>query len=371
MSENKPLYQQILEYLREKITSRQLLPGQQLPTEFELAEQFGVSRITSKRALEELEKEGYIYRKRGHGSFVSPSVIKTANNGIGKVVSIIFPYHSAEGWVMTYIKGAMDYLNPRGYFLSIHCTGGENERDYLNQLTLDGVGGIIYYPSSTVKNIDILTTLCMNNYPVVTIDKYFDGIPLSHVVSDNFNGEYMLVKHMVELGHRRIAYVCADTINNKSSLRDRYLGYCKALKDHGLEIDQEIIFLDYYTRMIEFKEESKQKEFLREKLKSMIDSGVTAMLAENDVEAITIYKILTEIDVKIPQQVSLAGFDNIELLKHFELPLTTINQNFYEIGKRAAQLVVKSIEEKSYKYVREIIPVELIKGETTASPSTK
>ena len=65
----KPLYLKIFDHLKKEILSNTLQPGERLPTEMELAELFGVSRITSKRALEELEKEGLIYRKRGQGSF--------------------------------------------------------------------------------------------------------------------------------------------------------------------------------------------------------------------------------------------------------------------------------------------------------------
>ena len=99
----KPLYEQIFEHYRDKIVNRELMPGDQLPTEMEMAEIFGVSRITTKRALEELEREGLIYRKRGQGSFVLDLFQKKPNQpGAKNVISIIIPSTSMRGgiWIM-------------------------------------------------------------------------------------------------------------------------------------------------------------------------------------------------------------------------------------------------------------------------------
>lgn len=371
MPNDAPLYVQILNHLKDKINNKHLLPGQQLPTEMELAVQFGVSRITSKKALEELEKEGLIFRKRGLGSFVSFSAARSVGSGMGKVISIIFPYAGVNGWVMSYIKGAMSCLAPKGYYLSIHCTEGneELERSFLKELPNSGVGGIIYYPANTTKNIDILTLMCFNKYPIVTIDKYFEGIPLNSVVADNFAGEYMLAEHMIKLGHRRIAYLASEDIGEKTSLRDRYLGYCKALRDNGILIDFEIASTGYLKELNNPDSESKQMQYLKKKVSFLINLGVTAILSENDIDAILMSRVLSEMNINIPKDISLAGFDNIELLNHLKLSLTTVNQNFYEVGRRAAELVVGMIE-GNYEFKKVVVPIELIVRDTTGAVST-
>ncbi|MEA4888063.1 MAG: GntR family transcriptional regulator [Clostridiaceae bacterium] len=362
----KPLYQVIKDSLSDKINSRQLLPGQQLPTEFELARQFGVSRITSKRALEELEKEGYIRRKRGQGSFVSAQSAKTSSGPINKIISLILPHFHAESWAMAYIKGAMDYLNPRGFFLSIHGTGDVNERAILYQLVHEGVGGIIYYPDYTVSHIDVLTAISMNRIPLVTIDKYYDGLPISSVVSDNYQGEYMAVRHLVELGHSHIALICSSQIGERSSVRDRFLGYCYALRDSGLEIIQDYILDDYFRVMHQYKDQNESHEFLKSRLQSLLQSNVTAMLIENDYEGITIYRLLKEMGVRIPEDLSMIGFDNSEMLVHNGIYMTTINQHFHQIGSKAADLIVAQMDDPDAAPQHIVLPVELIPGKTTA-----
>jgi len=105
--EKKPLYMQIFEHYRQKIINKELLPDDQLPTEMEMAEIFGVSRITTKRALEELERAGLIYRKRGQGSFVLGLYQKKVNEpGTKNVISMIIPATSmqAETWIMLRVQ---------------------------------------------------------------------------------------------------------------------------------------------------------------------------------------------------------------------------------------------------------------------------
>ena len=366
MSTSKPMYMQIIEYLKEKINGKQLLPGQQLPTEMKLATQFGVSRITSKKALEELEREGMIYRKRGQGSFVSYTDAKSNSTGTNKLIAIVFPYRGVNGWVMSYINGVMSYLNPAGYYLSVHCTEGKYsiEREFLNQLPANGIKGIIYYPETSNRNLDLLNSLCMNGYPIVAIDKYFDGLPISSVVSDNFKGEYMLAEHLIKQGHRRIAYIAREDIAESTSLRDRYLAYCKALKDNNIQIDSDIVSTGYLNEISNSYSEQKEKEYLKNKIMQLINGGVTAILTEHDIEGIKLYKTLSEMGIKVPKDISIAGFDDMVILEHISLPLTTVKQDFLEIGRRAACMIVKCIEEGCTN-TKDVVPVELIIRKTT------
>ena len=364
----KPLYLQIKDSLTEKIVSRQLLPGQQLPTEHELARQFGVSRITSKRALEELEKEGFIRRRRGQGSFVTQTANKPAAGSISKIVSLVLPHFHAESWAMAYIKGAMDFLNPKGYFLSIHGTGDMDEQTFLNQLVREGVGGIIFYPDYTNRNISLIAAIGMNRIPLVTIDKYYDGLPISSVVSDNIKGEYMAAQHLIKLGHQQIAMICSSQIGERTSVRDRLLGYCLALQEAGIEIIQDYIVDDTFNAMQQLGSINEQKDYLKGRLSKLIQANVTAMLIENDFEGIAIHKILSEMGVRIPEELSLIGFDNSEMLAHNGIYMTTINQHFHQIGAKAAELVLLQMEDPESGPQHIVLPVELMPGRTTAAP---
>lgn len=361
-SNKKTLYSQVAEYLKNEILQNKLQPGDKLPTELELSKMFGVSRITSKRALDELAKENLIYRKKGQGSFVLPLRERKVEENVPKIIAIVLPTDGTAGRRIEYIRGAMDYLDGKGYYLSVHTTHDDpaKEREYLIRLPLNGIEGIILYPSMRA-NFDVLSTLCIKQYPIVLIDQRFQSLPLSSVVSDNCDGAYQAVSHLIELGHRRIAYIALVQLEDVSSVRERFLGYCKALKDHGIPIDHDIIRvpLSKYTQ-------GETKNRLKNVLYDLLKKGITAIFAEHDYLAILIAKELSNMGVRIPEDVSLVGFDNIEMLEHLEFQLTTIDQDFYQIGKIAAQIVLEAIENGAYKPKEVVVPVKLIKRDTTA-----
>ena len=361
--DQKLLYKQIIDYLKEKINSGEMQPNNKIPTEKELSEQFDVSRITSKRALEELSKEGLIYRIQGSGSFVTPREErnelridnKRSLSAQQKIISMVIPFKSSMGRIIDAISGATDFLNARGYYLGVHNTSRDlyQEKIALTKLIKDGVQGIIYYPLSDSKNLEVLNTLCMNNYPVVSIDKYFESLPLSSVVSDNFSGGYQITSHLINLGHKRIAFVSDAHIEGATSIRDRYFGYCKALRDNGIEIDHDIINIGFFDinknqdpSMVYAKRSDYtiDKKHMMDIIRDLQQHNVTAIQAINDDIGTYFEKVCTEMGIKVPDEMAITGFDNIDISQHVDIPLTTVAQDFYEIGKRAAEIIIEYIE---------------------------
>ena len=374
-TQNKPLYAIIIEYIQRQIEEGQFVPHEQIPTEMELAQQFGVSRITTKRALVELERSGYIYRKRGSGSYVrerqdssevqdreSKEMIPAKN-----IISIVLPYMVENGHV-GYIKGISDYLEATGYYLSLHSTdwNPERERELLNRLPKHGFVGIILYPVSTIYNQDIIHMHHLNGYPLVAIDQFYDGVPVPSVVSDNRNGSYMAARHLIEQGHRRVAYVSSIGIQYRNSVRDRYFGYFQALKDFGLPLDSELVVTDFYRELTSENTHAYYEEVAR----SLMTKGVTAIMMEHDQLALDMMAACYMAGIKVPEQLSIIGFDDIELAQHGEPPLTTIAQDFYEVGKYAAELMVAAIEKRSDLLERPmplIVPVEMKMRQSTSA----
>src|SRR5690625_2761998 len=130
-----PLYGQIIDYLKEQIDDGKILPGGKLPTEQELAELFDVSRITSRRALVELEREGMITRLRGRGSFLTHSAQRKAVRG-QKIIGLLLPFGTSLGGMMHAIQGASELARERGYHLDLHITDRSSamERELIESL---------------------------------------------------------------------------------------------------------------------------------------------------------------------------------------------------------------------------------------------
>lgn len=365
MDERGPLYEKIIKYLKDKITNRELLPGDKLPTEMELAQMFGVSRITSKRALEELRSDGMIYRVKGRGSFVADlqqlqGALGKTNRGLDyrNVIAFVIPFACSNGGIINTIKGASRIASEKGYILDIKYSNNDldEERELLENLYEKGVGGIIFYPISDRKNLEVMNTLSMNEYPIVSIDRYYESVPVSYVVSDNQKGGYDVTKYLLGLGHRKIAFISDNRIEDATSIRSRYFGYCKALKENGLGIRPEFVKNGDLQGL--------HREPAIEILRDLLEKGVTALCCINDYVALFVLQCLKSLDITVPECVSVTGFDNLDISEMTYVPLTTVCQDMEKMGEIAAGYIIDSIEKGKYSYMEKVVPVEMVVRES-------
>jgi len=365
-TKDKPLYQKIIVELRSLIATGELKAGDRIPSESALAQQFGVSRITSKRALEEMEHEGLIYRVQGSGSYVKEQAAAPDRRAGSNTLALLLPFDSTKGRALDTIKGVNDCLHERGYLLTVHISDydPEQEKEIIRRLVDSAVSGLIIYPYSDRQNIDIIFKLALQKYPVVTIDKYFERVAIPAVVTDNYSGAYAAAQHLIDKGHRRIGFSSARNVEESISARDRYFGFCQALSDNGIEPRD-----DYFVSVPEIRN-SIDTTMFHGVLERLLDrqDPVTAVQALNDYEAISLLKATLEAGLKVPEQLSLVGFDNIELTEHVEVPLTTVEQDFYGIGCRAASLLLDQLQGRVLPAESRItvVPAKLIERASVA-----
>lgn len=367
MSQKTLLYEQITYYLKSEIKSGILKPGDKLPTEMELAEKFNVSRITSKRALEDLRIEGAIYRVRGSGSFVSErkSSPETGNMDVvgdvnrSKVIAFVLPFDTLNGGIMNVVSGASRAIEGKDYLLSIHCCNNnlDEERELLTQLYEKGVSGIMYYPISDSKNLEVANMFYLEQFPCVSIDKYFESVPLSYVVSDNLLGSYEVTKHLIELGHKKIAFLSDNRIDDATSVRNRYFGYSKALKEYGIPMDMRLVKNGDFHDL----DEESGKAILSE----LIKVGMTAACTINDYVANFVINNLTQLGVMVPDNISVTGFDDLEFAGLLSTPLTTVRQDLVSMGQYAMEYLMDCIENGVNTRYQKVLPTQLIVRKST------
>jgi len=364
----KLLYEQIAEELKNKILSGEYVKDQKLPTENDLAQEYKVSRITSKRALEELKKEGLIYRVRGSGSFVNEideellQMTRARAMNTARAIAIIMPKHVSESSFAQSINGAVKVFEKAGYYSVIHSgvKNADDEKKIIKKMYDDGIGGIIYYPVSDRENYTLLNSLFLDNYPIVTIDKYFESLPISNVVADNYNGGRIATEYLIKLGHEKIGFVSDLSIESTTSIRNRYFGYAKALKAHGKYEKEDVVkagFTDEYHR----SHQEKQYETI---INELLKSEVTGIIAVNDLVATYLMRTAINMGVLVPEDLSIIGFDDLEMSKHLQVPLTTIRQDFDKIGQSAAELIIDIIETQNYEYQQIKLPVSIIERQS-------
>ncbi|MCM3038424.1 GntR family transcriptional regulator [Paenibacillus motobuensis] len=358
--EQIPLYQHIVNTLKARIASGELQPGDQLPTEAELSKEFKVSRITSKRALTELENANLIYRVQGKGSFVHADLPPLRPlPRIGKEILFILPFTHNPG-LGDYEKGINEYLATTDYTLNIQSNTVIGQRRLLETALHNNNSGLIIYPVSSSEDLGILYQYYQSKFPLVTMDKIIDGISFPYVVSDNFDGGYRACKHLIDNNHKRIAFLTPSRIEKSSSIRERYFGYLQALYDNGL-IDYSVNDL---TERYLSHEGGDGKEYYRAFIQAVMDNGITGIVAENDLIAIEIMQIAKDIGLSIPDDFSIVGFDNIHLSSFVEPRLTTISQDFAQMGYMAAKSLIGMLEDPQRPQDNVIVPVQLIQRQT-------
>jgi GntR family transcriptional regulator of arabinose operon len=373
----KALYKQILEQLIGKIESGEYKYGDKIPTEIELSEKYFVSRITSRRALNELADLGYVTRNRRTGTFVKyipakaeglSSPVSSKINGI-MVIGLILPFDTSNSDGQRCLEGVLNVANDNNCYTVVQnsLSNYRTEYQFIEKFISDNFNGIIYYPVNSESNFSLMAKLEADKYPIVTIDKHFADVDIPFVASDNVSGAAELTRHLVEQGHKKIAFFSDVPISSCSSLRDRFKGFISVLADYNINFNSHHLF---EARQLLFDEDemtfdsiyTKRINAYAKKAVYLRNEGVTAVQCSSDSTAIQLYEACKKAGIRIPEDLSICGFDGLPSGK--EIKLTTTVQNFYQIGVYAARILLERIANPEIPSERVSVPVKFQKGET-------
>lgn len=214
-------------------------------------------------------------------------------------------------------------------------------REFYNFCSLRRISGGIFISSSMD---DAYITELAKYVPSVLVGNDFDVDCLGSVRSDNFSGAYKAIKYLIQLGHGRILLIMADL--HFMDHRDRYEGAVKAINEAGLE-QNEYNILDSY--LFNNTDLLYKLDFIIKK------SCPDAIFVGGDQEAIRVIKVLNDMKLNVPDDISVMGYDNLEIALNTHPPLTTVNQPIYEIGKEAAKLLLNMISDKNYTQTKVVL----------------
>ncbi|MBM7565967.1 substrate-binding domain-containing protein [Paenibacillus sacheonensis] len=403
MTDHKPRYQMIIDYYKEHVAAGLLKAGDKLPNGPEIAQQFGVSAITVTHAMRQLETMGYVKRIKKAGTFVTEppsgkpgdsakaagygtlpadptrggaSAIASAAPLPIPVISLVMPFNENIGYEM--FRGVEEECAERGFYVTFHNSRYDDavERAIIQKLAKDRVSGIIVYPVSSYKNIDVFGSLAIDGIPYALIDRSVDGLDAPLVISDNTAAGRSIASHLIGLGHRQLAFVC-PIWNEAVSISDRYKGYCSALIEAGIAPKPEwLITLEAGHGQGQGqpsdssdgsgqRNEVQDAEVLLERLLT-VDPPPTAAVVVNDYSAANLLKAALQRGIGVPGCLSITGFDNLSFTSHLEVPLTTVEQDFYGIGREAARLVLAPAEERAGAKI--VLPTKLVDRESSGAP---
>ena len=274
-----------------------------------------------------------------------------------KTLGIIIPQLVHEFFALV-IRGIEDYSYAKGYNVLISSTHENYDREVIdaNALLTGRVDGLLACISRTTTNYDHFKQFEERGIPLVFFDCICDEIDTYKVVIDDFNAGYAATKHLIDIGAKKIAYVGGpfNLIINK----DRFAGYQKALQEAGIPFDEK---LAVHSRSGDFEEGMLTSKPLIE------NHEIDGLFAGTDMLAIGAMKNIKEKGLKIPGDVAVVGFSNWSISEIYEPSLTTIDQPGYEMGYKAAELLIGQIEgnKPERKYETIVLQTELIVREST------
>ncbi|ACL70255.1 GntR family transcriptional regulator [Halothermothrix orenii] len=354
---DKPLYKQIEDIIINKIKDGILKPGKALPSERELGKELEVSRLTVRKAIQELEQKGILYKIQGKGTFVNDR--KKAGEH-GNKIGVIS--HLYKGVFMEILEGIEEGLESESYEYLLRNSQNDykKEENIIQAMKEEGVSGFIISPVEDQKDSNVIFNLKAEGYPIVLIDRKLNYCETDCVLSDNIDGGFKATEYLIKLGHSRIAFLTYE-FRKTSSVRDRIKGYRYALKLNQLELDERLLFS--YNKDLSREEKNKiLYNFIKE-------NKPTAIIGVHNDVALDVVKMCRANNISIPEDISIICFDNTDIVRHLEVPLTTLVQDARKIGYDAAKLIVKKINSQEETGIMNQIyhPVKLIERNSCKS----
>ncbi|MDW8289536.1 MAG: GntR family transcriptional regulator [Armatimonadota bacterium] len=335
--------------LRERVLSGEYRENSWLPTERDLAEEFGVSRTIVRHAIEELERQGLIVRsprcrpivKRNSASS-SPSERRRLTLGLWLWPSATFPGASAI------LRGIYKTLDANRYRLVVESPVDTNwhavvqsEAQFLERITRDqDVAGAILWYLGGEANLPALQRARAAGIPLVFLDRRPpEGFPADYVGVDNRHAAAQIVHHLLSRGHRYIAHI--TNIDNASTVHERLQGYRDALLEAGIPFRAELVLTE--TGVPEVGYQSVYDSLAAQLME--LPGPPTAVFCVNDTLALRLVDALRARGVRVPEDLAVAGFDGLERWLPGSPFLTTANQPFERIGEWAARLLLQRMEQ--------------------------
>lgn len=337
MGNDGPKYKQIWRSLKTAIESGAYAPGVRLPSEFELVQSYGASRVTISRALKDLQNGGYIDRRAGSGTYVRASEVMPFTFGLlipelGQT-EIFEPI--CQGMVAA--QQEHNHVLVWGPTLSSADVTVAKAKEACGRLIASRVSGVFFAPIEATPlknevNLAIASTLKEAGIPVVLLDRDIVDYPgrssLDVVGIDNRRAGCVATQHLIRAGRRRIAFL--GRLHLAPSCIARSAGYRDAIAASADSLGPPFI-----QRL-----DPTDKATVERVVEEYRPDGI---VCSNDRTAALLMRTLTELKIAIPRQIRIVGFDDVKYASLVAVPLTTIHQPCAQLGAAAIQAMVQRL----------------------------
>ena len=355
-----PKYYQLKTIIAQKIKDREYPSSSQIPSENQLTQQYHLSYSTVSRALKELEQGGLLYCVQGKGTFVADTGLadnrskeKKRSNNIGLLIFHEKNFISTDPFFTTIISAIKNEAKNSNItlFATSKSKISDIKRFFREQNNIDGL--IIMDP---ILNIGYLLQIQKKKIPYVVVGRYPQFPELHSVDIDTSFGTRLALKHLINLGHRRIGFICGplDYTVTQYSIQ----AYQNILKEEGLSFDKRLVKEGKSTENGGYR---KTLELLN------LPKRPTAIFAANSSMSLGVTKAIKEKRLKIPDDMAVVGYDDFPFTSYLSPSLTTIAQPIEQLGKMAVRTLFKLISGKTNQPIQILLKPRLIIRESSGA----
>jgi DNA-binding LacI/PurR family transcriptional regulator len=309
--------------------------------------QLKVSPATEAKVLGAVTELGYVPNS------VARNLAQRRSGVIGFVVpEISNPYFGA---IADYVVEAVERHGSL-VMLCSHRSQSLKQSSYIELLASGAIDGMLYLGS--FRSNERLAVAIADGLPVVVVDEPIAGLPPVHtVVMDDYAGGYQATSYLVALGHRRIAFVSGPS--ELGSVQERYRGYCDALRKSGLEPACQVRLAGQFT-----------EQFGMSALPHLLAAAEppTAAFVASDYIAFGLMSAAEAHGIRVPDDMSLVGFDDIRFSQYVQPRLTTIRSPVERMARLGVELLFERLQDPAAPARTEVLPVELVIRESAAAP---
>jgi len=353
-----PTVAHILESMKVRIAAGEFQTGARLPAERALAEEFRVSRTIIRRALDTLEDQGYLKRANGFRPVVcDPTRLPSQSSQTSKRnIALWITGEPNDVGAAAVLQGVQRELDPELFRLVVANPRGvtlpesiQAEAQFLRRIAEDpDICGVILWYLGGETNRSGLERLRAIKLPMVFVDRRPpEGFSGDYVGVDNRHAAERVVRHLIARGHRRIAHI--TNLESAHTVAERRRGYQDALREAGLPCDPALVFAGPFQEPEEVRYAAMVQQ-LRE-----LPEPPTAVFAVNDYSALCLIAAACEAGLHIPEDIEVAGFDDLERWRPGPASLTSASQPFERMGIQAARLLVERVETPKFEEYTSVI----------------
>lgn len=325
----------------------------------------GVNEMTKERVIQAASQLGYFNQKNGYVKNVRPSAGMAAIPPGKQSVLVLMPNIRSQNKESLYwgkvLEGISDELEEQN--LGMIIVSEPRNDVMMNIINPEGILGMIGVGQIATN---LLLEVHRIGLPMVLVDHEDHLIPADSIFANNVDGTYRMVNHLIGLGHRDLYFL--GNLNFSRSFRDRWLGFRSALEENGLDVqrhDDPMLLLES-VETGGFNQGLKDWLSARKQSKSLVLP--TALVCANDSIALHTIHILNELGVRVPEDITVTGFDNIDDAARFEPAITTVNVPKEQMGRRAVTKLLDRLSDANRAVEKWLISVELLYRNSASKP---